>query len=63
MPATLTAEQITDRARIVLDSDAVCDGCGCPVPESAIEDERWFIDSVLDPEGTEIAQVSCPACW
>jgi hypothetical protein len=69
----LTPEQITDRAVIVHESDAMCGGCGADPRANngtAIADPAWYIDSVLVPEAREqvnctdrIAEICCPKCW
>lgn len=56
----------TERALVIAESDAVCEGCGADPKgdERAHEPESgWFIDSVLDGDGTTIAVVRCPECW
>jgi len=72
-PEQFTVRQIIDRATIVFESDAVCEGCGADpraADGAAIADPAWQIDMVRPPEareqvsddGTRIAEVLCPRC-
>jgi hypothetical protein len=66
---TLTAEQVENRLRIVIEVDAaVCGGCGKTVPDDAHKVDGWFIDShsetdPANPDGVEYADIRCPECW
>lgn len=56
----------TERALVIAESDAVCEGCGIDPkndPRAHEPGSRWFIDTVLDDDGTAVAIVRCPVCW
>lgn len=56
----------TERALVIEESDAVCETCGADPkgdPGAHEAESGWFIDSVLDGDGTAIAVVRCPKCW
>ena len=58
-------EQRVERAEIVFDSDAVCEGCGAKPTEAAIDDPQWSMEQVLcgtaDNPWSE-ARIRCPQC-
>ena len=47
---------------VLMDSDAVCEGCGADPRVSDEQLERWHIDIVQTPDAT-LAVVRCPECW
>ena len=51
-----------ERAVIVAESDAVCDGCGADPRTHAGTLNGWFINAVRTPDAV-VAMVLCPACW
>ena len=59
-------ERRVERAEIVFDSDATCEGCGVKLTEEAIDDPRWSMEQVLcgtaDNHWSE-ARIRCPQCW
>ncbi len=62
----MNEERRVERAEIVFDSDAVCEGCGVKPTEEAIDDPRWSMEQVLcgraDNYWSE-ARIRCPGCW
>ena len=73
MAEPFSDERLADRAEVVFDSDAVCQGCGAdPRAEGvdAVNDPAWFLDAELIPNAqgrpgdfTRRAVIRCPACW
>ena len=72
MAEPFSDERLADRAEVVFDSDAVCQGCGAdPRADGvdAVNDSAWFLDTELiptaqDPGGfTRLAVIRCPTCW
>lgn len=72
MAEPFSDERLADRAEVVFDSDAVCQGCGAnPRAEGvdAVNDPNWFLDTELVPNAqcpgdfTRLAVIRCPACW
>ena len=48
---------------VLMDSDAVCEGCGAdPRTVSDEQLKRWHIDTVQTPDAA-LAVVRCPECW
>lgn len=67
----ISPEEYRDRATIIRESDATCDGCGADprAVEDAAGDPAWFIsvrpepDRGSSPPYYEVAVIRCPICW
>ena len=67
--ADMKNEQVWERATMVEESDAMCEGCGADPranDSAAIRDPRWFMETTLHRRGEfvdTLAHIRCPACW